>query len=142
MRTLKLSFCILGVFVFFISASVYADEKPYKTYTDIAELESPDITIQDVVSSSKQFHRKNIVVDGEVTEMEYKKYINGRKFTIFKLIDDKKNSIKVYARGYVTEISNGSKIRIWGRYSKHKRLLFKKYKNVMKAKIIDIFSLS
>ena len=117
-----------------------AKEKEYKTYTDIGEIGSPSLTIQEVISSPREFDRAILILDGFISDVEYKTFINGKKFTYFKLRDNQDNNIKVYARGYVDGLIDGSKIRIYGRYSKSKKYFFKKLKNVMKARKIQIFS--
>ena len=66
--------------------------------------------------------------------------INGKKFTLFRLKDENNKTLKVYARGFIEELKDGSKIRIHGRYSKEKKYVFKKFKNVMKARKIQILS--
>ncbi|NIP29239.1 MAG: hypothetical protein GTO02_01955 [Candidatus Dadabacteria bacterium] len=128
--------------ILFMSTSLFAGEKQYKAFTDIGNLNRSNITIEEVVSSPNKFHKEVIIVDGEISKIEYKTFINGKKFTLFKLMDSQRNNIKVYARGFVDGISEGSKIRIQGRYSKYKKYFFKKYKNVMKAKMIHILSTS
>ncbi len=121
-------------------ASVYASSKDnsYKSYTDIGKLKMSDLTVSSVISNSSLYHGKNIIIDGKVSDLKYKKFFNGRKFTLFNLEDDSNSKIKVYARGFVKEIEDGSKIRIYGKYNKKKKFLFKKYNNVMKAKKIHI----
>ena len=85
------------------------------------------------------FTGKYSLIDGQVGELRFKKMANGRKFTLFRFFeDDPERRINVYARGFVEGIENGSRIRIWGRYSKHKRYFLSKRKNIMKAKKIQI----
>ena len=120
--------------------SSYGKQEGYKTYTDIGELEPPTVTISQVLSSPDEFDRKIFTLDGQVDELEFKKMANGRKFTLFRFFeDDPEKRINVYARGFVEGIENGSRIRIWGRYSKHKRYFLSKRKNIMKAKKIHFF---
>ena len=121
------------------SFAALAKEKEYKTYTDIGKIASPSLTIDQVVSSPKEFDRAVLILDGVITEVKYKTLINGKKFTYFRLKDNLDNDINVYARGYVEGLNDGSKIRIHGRYSKSKKYFFKKVKNVMKARKIQIF---
>lgn len=131
----------LLVFLFFLTVplSSYGKEEAYKTYTDIGELDPPTVTISQVLSSRDEFHRKIFTLDGQVGKLEFKKMANGRKFTLFRFFeDDPERRINVYARGFVEGIENGSRIRIWGRYSKHKRYFLSKRKNIMKAKKIQI----
>ncbi|MDE0159048.1 MAG: hypothetical protein OXI02_06705 [Candidatus Dadabacteria bacterium] len=132
---------ILLVFLLFLAVPVssYGKEEVYKTYTDIGKLEPPAVTISQVLSSRDEFDRKIFTLDGQVGELRFKKMVNGRKFTLFQFFEnDPERRINVYARGFVEGIENGSKIRIWGRYSKHKRYFLSKRKNIMKAKKIQI----
>ena len=131
---------ILLIFPFFLLLCTpsYAKEKGYKTYTDIGEIEKPDLTISQVLSSRDEFHKKEITLEGQVGEVRFKEMANGRKFTLFWFFeDDPKKRINVYARGFIEGIQSGSKIRIWGWYRKHKRLFFFKRKNIMKANKIQ-----
>ena len=133
----KILFAFLLFLVFPVSS--YGKEEVYKTYTDIGELEPPTATIPQVLSSRDEFHRKIFTLEGQVGELRFKKMANGRKFTLFQFFeDDPERRINVYARGFVEGIENGSRIRIWGRYSKHKRYFLSKRKNIMKAKKIQI----
>lgn len=136
---------ILFASLFFLVFSVpsYAKEKTYKTYTDIGELDPPTVTISEVLSSRDEFHRKIFTLEGQVGELRFKRMANGRKFTLFRFFEnDPERRINVYARGFVEGIENGSRIRIWGRYSKHKRYFLSKRKNIMKAKKIQIEGIS
>ena len=129
---------ILPFFLLF-SLPVYSKEKIYKTYTDIGELEKPALTISQVLSSRDEFHRKVFTLEGCVGEVRFKEMENGRKFTLFWLFqDDPERRINIYARGFVEGIQSGSRIRILGWYRKHKRFLFIKRKDIMKAKKIHI----
>jgi hypothetical protein len=121
----------------FISRFAYSEETKYKNYTDIGPIEKTDLTIIQVVSDPDKFHREVITIEGEISKIEYKKLFTGRKFTLFGLEDTNQNTINVYARGYVKEIKKGSEVRIYGRYSKEKSFLFKKHKNIMKARKIE-----
>lgn len=132
---------ILFVFLLFLVFSVpsYAEEGTYKTYTDIGELEPPTVTISYVLSSRDEFDRKIFILDGQVGELRFKKTVNGRKFTLFQFFEtNPERRINIYARGFVEGIEDGSRVRIWGRYSKHKRYFLTKRKNIMKAKKIHI----
>lgn len=136
---------ILLVSLLFLAVPVssYGKEEVYKTYTDIGELEPPTVTISQVLSSRDEFDRKIFTLDGQVGELRFKRMANGRKFTLFKFFeDDPEKRISVYARGFVEGIENGSRVRIWGRYSKHKRYFISKRKNIMKAKKIQIEGIS
>ena len=131
----------LLVFPLFLLLSVpsHSKEKVYKTYTDIGELEEPTLTISQVLSSRDDFHRKILALEGQVGELRFEKMATGRKFTLLRFFeDDLEKRTNVYARGFVEGIEEGSRIRIWGRYSKHKRYFLAKRKNIMKAKKIHI----
>ena len=131
----------LFVFLLFLvfPASSYAEQQGYKTYTDIGELEPPTVTITQVLFSRDEFHRKIFILEGQVGELRFKRMANGRKFTLFRFFEhDPEKRIDVYARGFVEGIENGSRIRVWGRYSKDKRYFLSKRKNIMKAKKIQI----
>ena len=131
----------LLVFLLFLAfpVSSYGKEEAYKTYTDIGELAPPTVTISQVLSSRDEFDRKIFTLEGQVGKLEFKRMANGRKFTLFRFFeDDPEKRINVYARGFVEGIENGSRVRIWGRYSKHKRYFLSKRKNIMKAKKIQI----
>ncbi|MCY3826943.1 MAG: hypothetical protein OXG10_06150 [Candidatus Dadabacteria bacterium] len=132
---------ILLVFLLFLAVPVssYGKEEVYKTYTDIGELEPPAVTISQVLSSRDEFDRKIFTLEGQVGDLRFRKMANGRKFTLFQFFDnDPGRRINVYARGFVQGIENGSRVRIWGRYSKHKRYFISKRNNIMKAKKIQI----
>lgn len=113
-------------------------EEGYKDYTDIGPVEGEVVLIEDIYADKEKFHREIFNIEGTISAIEFKKLIGGKKFTIFVVEDVKGNSINIYARGIVEGIDQGSEIKIYGRYSKSKKFLFKKYKNVMKAKKIQI----
>lgn len=117
------------------------EKEVYKTYTDIGEIEEPAVTISQVLNSPDGFHRKMVTLEGRVGELKFREMANGRKFTLFRFFEnDPEKRINVYARGYVEGIESGSRIRIWGFYSKYKRYLFVKRENIMKANKIQILS--
>ena len=135
---------LLFILLFFLLSSVssYSEEKVYKTYTDIEELEEPTFTISQVLSSREDFHRKVFTLEGQVGEIKFKKMRDGKKFTMFWFFeDDPEKRINVYARGFVEGIESGTRIRILGWYRKHKRYFLIKRKNIMKAKKIHILPL-
>ena len=137
MKKLFLLSCLFLIF----SVPSYAKKEVYKTYTDIGEVEKPSVTISEVISSGDKFHRKMVALEGQVGELKFKEMANGRKFTLFQFFEDNpEKKINVYARGFVEGIENGSKIKIWGFYRKHKRYFLKKYKHTMKANKIQILS--
>ena len=113
-------------------------EEGYKDYTDIGPVEGELVLIEDIYADKDKFHREIFNIQGTISAIEFKKLIGGKKFTIFVVEDSKGNSLNIYARGIVEGIDQGSEIKIHGRYSKSKKFLFKKYKNVMKARKIQI----
>lgn len=132
-------FLLILPFFLLFSLPTYAKEKVYKTYTDIGELEKPTLTISQVLSSRDEFHREVFTLEGYVGEVRFKEMENGRKFTLFWLSQDNtEKRINIYARGFVEGIQSGSRIRVLGWYRKHKRFLFIKRKDIMKAKKIHI----
>ena len=131
---------ILFLIGILLSSSAFAGDNKYKNFTDVGPLEEPELTISEVLSNPNRFNKEVITLDGKVTELKYKKLFNGKKFTLFKIKGDDNKTVKVYARGYVEGLEVGSKIRIYGRYSKEKKFVFKKYKNVMKARKIHFLS--
>lgn len=134
---MKKFFLVLSFFLI-VSVSSYAKEKVYKTYTDIGEVEEPSLTISEVISSGDKLHRRMVALEGQVGGLKFKEMPNGRKFTLFRFFDnDPEKRINVYARGFVEGIENGSRIRIWGFYRKHKRYFLRKHKNTMKANKIQ-----
>ncbi|NIS08174.1 MAG: hypothetical protein GWO07_05300 [Candidatus Dadabacteria bacterium] len=135
---LIISFLLLGLIL--SPFAVSSEEKKYKAYTDIGPIEKSDLTIAAIFSDKDKYHRDVLTVEGTVKKLKFKKMFNGRKFTYFGLTDSENNTINVYARGYVKDIDEGSEIRIYGRYSKEKSFLFKKRKNVMKARKIEILN--
>lgn len=93
----------------------------------------------EVLASRDKHHRQIITVEGQVGELTFKETGNGRKFTLFRFFeDDPEKRVNVYARGYVEGVENGSRLKIWGRYSKHKKYFLFKRKNIMKEKKIQI----
>ena len=131
---------VLFIIGFFPAVHALAAENQYKNFTDIGPIEHSELTIEEVVSEPGRFNKEIITVDGKVQDIKFKKMINGKKFTLFRLKDENNKTLKVYARGFIEELKDGSKIRIHGRYSKEKKYVFKKFKNVMKARKIQILS--
>lgn len=139
LRKMKKLLLILPFFLLF-SVPSHSKGKVYRTYTDIGELEKPNLTISQVLSARDEFHKKVFTLEGNVGEIKFKEMRNGKKFTLFWFFeDDPKKRINVYARGFVEGIQNGSRIRILGWYRKHERYFLFKRKNIMKAKKIHIF---
>ena len=132
-------FLLLFPLFLLLSVSSHSKEKVYKTYTDIGELGPPTVTISQVLSSPDEFHKKIFTLEEQLGKLRFKEMANGRKSTLFQFFEDNpEKRINIYARGFVEGIEEGSRIRIWGRYSKHKRYFLTKRKNIMKAKKIHI----
>jgi len=134
---------ICSALSFFLVFSVYshAKQEVYKTYTDIGNVEKPTLTISEVISSGKKFHRKMVNLEGYIGELKFKEMAKGRKFTLFQFFeDDPEERISVYARGFIEGIESGTRIRIWGFYSESKRFFLRRRKNIMKAHKIQILS--
>ncbi len=131
---------ILSVLVVILATALntYSQEKEYKDYTDIGVVEGPVVPIEDIFQDRNKYHRDIIVIEGKLSKLEYKSLIGGKKFTLFIIKNDQGNKIKVYARGTVEGLEEDSDIRVYGRYSKSKKFGFNKFKNVMKAKKIQI----
>ncbi len=124
--------------ILILPVSSYSAETEYKDYTDIGVIEDPVVPIEDIFQNRSNYHREIIVIEGKLSKLEYKSIIGGKKFTLFIIENDLGNKIKVYARGTVQGLDEGSDIRVYGRYSKSKKFGFNKLKNVMKAKKIQI----
>lgn len=138
MKNTKVIISLIIVLLTFPAINSYAGEEEYKDYTNIGKIEEPVVNIEDVFSEKDRYHREIITIEGTISEIEYQKLITGRKFTLFIVEDKKGNKINVYARGIVKGLSDGSDIRVHGRYSKNKEFAFKKYNNVMKAREIQL----
>ncbi|MGH7885468.1 MAG: hypothetical protein ACRENO_07210 [Thermodesulfobacteriota bacterium] len=139
-KRLSAAIFVLFFTIMILPAFSFADESEYKDYTDIGKLKKPYISIEEVVSSPDKFDRDIIIVDGVISDIQYRRLPNGKKFTLFKIEDTDENEIRVYARGFIKEIDEGSTIRLNGRYSKEKRLFLKEHKHVMKARKINIIN--
>ncbi|NIP38782.1 MAG: hypothetical protein GWO07_08570 [Candidatus Dadabacteria bacterium] len=142
MTSLRLILSILLLALILSPFAASSDEKKYKAYTDIGPIEKSELSIAGIFSDKDKYHREVLTVEGTVTGLKYKKMFNGRKFTLFGLTDSEKNTINVYARGYVKDITDGSEVRIYGRYSKEKSFMWKKRYNIMKARKIQILDKS
>ena len=100
----------------------------------------PNITITEVVESPKLFHKKKILVEGKVSKVKFATLPNGKKYTAFKLKDDNRNVLRVYAKGYIEGFEEGLNVRIYGKYRKERKYLIKNFKNVVKAKKVLVLS--
>lgn len=102
--------------------------------------EEPNITIEEVVSSPKDYHKKKILVEGKVAKVKFTTLPNGKQYTAFKLRDDNRNVLRVYTKGTIEGLEEGMYVRIYGKYRKERKYLIKKFKNVVKAKKVLVLS--
>ena len=123
------------------AANSFSKEEVYKDYTDIGTIEGTKIPIEEIFQNKDKYHREIIIIEGKLSEIKFKNLVGGKKFTLFIIEDDYGNNINVYARGTVEGLEEGTNIRVYGRYSKSKKFFFNKYKNVVKAKKIQMNSL-
>jgi len=137
MKIQKIIFLVLIVITAF-SVNSYSQDKEYKDYTDIGIIEDPVVPIEEIFIDRDKYHREIIVIEGKLSKLEYKSLIGGKKFTLFIVENEDGKRIKVYARGTVEGLEEDSDIRVHGRYSKSKKFGFNKFKNVMKAREIQI----
>lgn len=140
MKIRRITFFILIIVTVF-AVNSYSQEDAYKDYTDIGTIEGQKIPIDEIFQDRDKYHREIIIIEGKLSEIKFKNLAGGKKFTHFIVEDESSNIINVYARGTVEGLEEGSNIRVYGRYSKSKKFFFNKYKNVMKAKRIQMSSL-
>ena len=133
------SFVLIIVAVFAVNS--FSQEDVYKDYTDVGTIEGRRIPIEEIFLNRDKYHREIIIIEGKLSEIKFKNLVGGKKFTLFLVEDENGNNINVYARGTVEGLEEGSNLRVHGRYSKSKKFLFNKYKNIMKARKIQMNSL-
>ena len=133
--------CFVLIIVAVFAVNSFSQEGVYKDYTDIGTIEGPKIPIEEIFLNRDKYHREIIIIEGKLSEIKFKNLVGGKKFTLFLVEDENGNNINVYARGTVEGLEEGSNLRVHGRYSKSKKFLFNKYKNIMKARKIQMNSL-
>jgi len=133
--------CFVLIMVTAFAVNSFSQEDVYKDYTDIGTIEGLRISIEEIFLNRDKYHREIIIIEGKLSEIKFKNLVGGKKFTLFLVEDENGNNINVYARGTVEGLEEGSNIRVHGRYSKSKKFLFNKYKNIMKARKIQMNSL-
>ena len=133
--------CFVLIIVAVFAVNSFSQEDVYKDYTDIGTIEGPRISIEEIFQNRDKYHREIIIIEGKLSEIKFKNLVGGKKFTLFLVEDENGNNINVYARGTVEGLEEGSNLRVHGRYSKSKKFLFNKYKNIMKARKIQMNSL-
>lgn len=133
--------CFVLIIVAVFAVNSFSQEDVYKDYTDVGTIEGPRIPIEEIFLNRDKYHREIIIIEGKLSEIKFKNLVGGKKFTLFLVEDENGNNINVYARGTVEGLEEGSNLRVHGRYSKSKKFFFNKYKNVMKARKIQMNSL-
>ena len=133
--------CFVLIIVAVFAVNSFSQEDVYKDYTDVGTIEGPRIPIEEIFLNRDKYHREIIIIEGKLSEIKFKNLVGGKKFTLFLVEDENGNNINVYARGTVEGLEEGSNLRVHGRYSKSKKFLFNKYKNIMKARKIQMNSL-
>jgi len=133
--------CFVLIIVAVFAVNSFSQEDVYKDYTDIGTIEGPRIPIEDIFLNRDKYHREIIIIEGKLSEIKFKNLVGGGKFTLFIVGDENGNNISVYARGTVDGLEEGLDIKVRGRYSKSKKFFFNKYKNVMKARKIQMNNL-
>jgi hypothetical protein len=92
--------------------------------------------IERIVSNPVNYDGKEVVVEGQVKKIKYTTSSSGDPYTLFKLHDGDESTVGVYTKGRV-QISEGSKVRVMGKFNKEKRYAIFKFKNVIKAKDVE-----
>jgi len=133
--------CFILIMVTVFAVISFSQEDVYKDYTDVGTIEGQRIPIEEIFLNRDKYHREIIIIEGKLSEIKFKNLVGGKKFTLFLVEDENGNNINVYARGTVEGLEEGSNLRVHGRYSKSKKFLFNKYKNIMKARKIQMNSL-
>jgi hypothetical protein len=133
--------CFVLIIVAVFAVNSFSQEDVYKDYTDVGTIEGQRIPIEEIFLNRDKYHREIIIIEGKLSEIKFKNLVGGKKFTLFLVEDENGNNINVYARGTVEGLEEGSNLRVHGRYSKSKKFLFNKYKNIMKARKIQMNSL-
>ena len=93
-------------------------------------------TIERIVSNPINYDGKEVVVEGQVKKIKYTTSSSGAPYTLFKLHDGDESTVGVYTKGRI-EITEGSKVRVMGKFNKEKRYAIFKFKNVIKAKDVE-----
>ncbi|HSE83842.1 MAG TPA: hypothetical protein VLB01_04790 [Thermodesulfobacteriota bacterium] len=92
--------------------------------------------IEVIVSNPGQYDGKEVTVEGEVEKVHHTKSFSGDPYTLFRLEDNEDNEVGVYTKGHL-DISKGAKVRVMGKFSKEKKYVIYKFKNVIKAKEVE-----
>ncbi len=101
-----------------------------------AKADDQESAIERIVSNPISYDGKEVVVEGEVKKIKYTTSISGDPYTLFKLHDGDESTVGVYTKGRI-QISEGSKVRVMGKFNKEKRYAIFKFKNVIKARGVE-----
>jgi hypothetical protein len=112
---------------------------PALSQGDLDAASGEALDIEDVVSSPSYYDGRYIVVEGKVTRLEYRRSPKGDHYTIIRLEDSNDNDIGVYTKG-ILDIEEGSTVRVYGKFNKEKKYLFFRFKNVLKARQVELLS--
>lgn len=126
------------VLAYIVAASIL-QALPALTHGTLDTVVGEPLEIEEVISSPSYYDGRYILIEGKVTRLEYRRSPNGTSYTILKLEDSNDNDIGVYAKG-ILDIEEGSKVRVYGKFNKEKRYLFFKFKNVLKARQVELLS--
>lgn len=108
----------------------------YLPFLNLAQAQDVYSSIEVVISDPDNFDGKLVTVQGEVEKLKHYNSPSGDTYTLFRLIDDERNSVNVYKKGRL-EIAKGDKLRVIGKFREEKRYAFFKFKNVIKAKSVE-----
>ncbi|HEX3034170.1 MAG TPA: hypothetical protein VHT73_03430 [Thermodesulfobacteriota bacterium] len=92
--------------------------------------------IEVITSNPGLYDGKVVTVEGEVEKVHHTKSFSGDPYTLFRLEDNEDNEVGVYTKGHLN-ISKGAKVRVMGKFSKEKKYVIYKFKNVIKAKEVE-----
>ena len=101
------------------------------------QTEFTEVTIDELISNSKEYNGKRVRLEGFVDKVEYTKSSKGEPFTLFRLNDGTDNEVRVYYEDEHLDLSKGDKVKIQGRYKKQKKYLLYKIKNVIEARTVE-----
>ncbi len=128
----KIAIVILAsVFSIFLASNFALADNIGVSVADVIE-----ISIKGVISNPKFYDGKKITVEGEVEQVHHTTAFSGDPYTLFRMHDNENNELGVYSKGNLS-ITEGSKIKVTGVFTKEKSVAFLKFKNVIKAKQVE-----
>lgn len=95
------------------------------------------VPISSVLSARKEYDGSKITLVGIVSKVKFTHSLKGKPYTLFKLADADSNHVKVYIKGH-HEIEKGDEVMVYGKFKRSKKYLFKKFKNVLKGKQLEV----